>query len=228
MCCSPWGHKELGMTEQLNDKKNKSLSSRSHPFWVCHRLLLGAKEGILKKWLKKEIWWALTYSSMSFENENCSSVITSDCMSRRSGWLWEESKAPEQQSRNRASPEDPGKRKRGCEMRTVHPHPPQLPPLELCRAGPLQSSSPSRETRLCPPAQCPRDPVIPEEEPMAGESEAASATAAGVRCARHTQGGIYTKGQWRGRRTLKVPPMAKSLLSFSPENTFKFLPSEPG
>ena len=158
MCCSPWGHKELGMTEQLNDKKNKSLSSRSHPFWVCHRLLLGAKEGILKKWLKKEIWWALTYSSMSFENENCNSVITSDCMSRRSGWLWEESKAPEQQSRNRASPEDPGKRKRGCEMRTVHPHPPQLPPLELCRAGPLQSSSPSRETRLCPPASVPAGP----------------------------------------------------------------------
>ena len=77
---------------------------------IKSRLLLGAQEGILKKWLRKEIWWSLTYSSTSFENENFNSVITADCMSCGSGWLWEESKAPEQQSRNRASPEDPGKR----------------------------------------------------------------------------------------------------------------------
>ena len=29
VCCSPWGHKESDMTEQLNDKKNLSFTFTS-------------------------------------------------------------------------------------------------------------------------------------------------------------------------------------------------------
>ena len=34
MCCSPWGHKELGMVEQLNNKRNQGCG-RSPWIWLC-------------------------------------------------------------------------------------------------------------------------------------------------------------------------------------------------
>lgn len=108
----------------------------------------------------------------------------------------------------------------------THPSPP--PPASTAQAVVEQWLSPSSLPLCLVRSNCapwPRHPVVAAWETMAGESKAASATAPGTRCARRGLQELY-KGLMA--RKITVPPMAKSLLSFFPENTFKSLPPKAG
>ena len=47
-CCSPWGHKELDMTEQLNSSNSSSQNSEKH-FNVLTRLVVCYKKNVTQK-----------------------------------------------------------------------------------------------------------------------------------------------------------------------------------
>ena len=40
VCCSPWGHKELGMTQQLNNNKVEFTQKAEENLTVFHRVFL--------------------------------------------------------------------------------------------------------------------------------------------------------------------------------------------
>ena len=46
-CCSPWGRKESGMTEQLNNNNSLSLGFHFDDLMTCQRHMEGGKKGRL-------------------------------------------------------------------------------------------------------------------------------------------------------------------------------------
>lgn len=114
------------------------------------------------------------------------------------------SQVPTQQSKNRKDLVGPGERQPRCEAHGQTPthHPPE-------------------------PSSRERQAQVPAGETMARAQArpAVAAAAPGVRSARHGHRTIY-KGCKRGRGAVSDPPMAKPLLSFSPENALKSLLGE--
>lgn len=159
----------------------------------------------------------LTYSLKSPLDENRNSRIIFVRSWPLMGAVWEDSKVPIQQSRNRANLADPGEREQCREAHGPdHPAAPASAPRPLSRA--TAGLSPHPEPSSLPQTQRRRDAAIPVWQTMVRGSRARFGSSVWSQMCSPWYREVY-KGP--SARKNNVPPTARSLLSFFSRKHFQ-------